>query len=134
MILDSTNKFSASQAITATVVSTNVIDLGVGGRNIGIGEPIPLYIGVDETFDALTTLRATVQTSTDIAFSSPTQVVLTNEVALAELVAGYVFNLDRFTRGVNERYVRLNYTVTGTAPTVGTITAAVTAGNQANVC
>jgi len=34
--------------------------------------------------------------------------------------------------GTNERYMRLKYTLVGTAPTTGKITAGVTAGNQTN--
>ncbi len=132
MILDTTNKFSDAQAITVTAVSTDVIDLGVAGRDIGIGETIPLYITVDTAFDNLTSLTVSVQTSTDEVFTSPITVVSTGAILLAELVDGYVFNLDRFTAGIDGQYIRLNYVVAGTAASVGNITAAVTAGNQAN--
>jgi hypothetical protein len=35
-------------------------------------------------------------------------------------------------RGTSERYMRLNYTVAGTAPTLGKITAGVVMGSQSN--
>jgi hypothetical protein len=58
-------------------------------------------------------------------------VVDTQTIALAGLTLGAVFNGLRYVPvGVNERYVRLNYTVTGTAPTLGKITAGVVAAHQ----
>ncbi len=35
-------------------------------------------------------------------------------------------------RGTNLRYVRLNYTLVGTAPTTGKVTAGIVAGHQEN--
>lgn len=133
MIFDSTNKFSTDQAIVATAASTNVIDLGVTGRNIGIGESVPVYIEVTEDFNNLTSLQVTLQTDDSEDFSGAVNVIQTAPILLASLVSGYVFNLNILTAGIEGRYMRLNYTVAGTAPTTGQITAGVTAGNQANV-
>ena len=59
-------------------------------------------------------------------FNSPTY-------ALADLAIG-ARNLlpESVPIGTNERYMRLKYTLVGTAPTTGKITAGVTAGNQTN--
>ena len=132
MIFDSTNKFSASQAITVTAASTNVIDLGVGLRDVGIGDTIPLFVGVDADFATLDSLVVNVETSVDEAFSSPIVVVSTGAIVVGDLVAGYQFNVDRITKGVEGRYLRLSYTVAGSAATAGSITAGITAGNQSN--
>ena len=53
-------------------------------------------------------------------------------VPLADLKLGYqtpVITLPQKT----ERFLRLNYTVTGTAPTLGKVTAGIVAGVQTNV-
>jgi hypothetical protein len=59
-------------------------------------------------------------------FTSPTYL-------LAVLTVGGKYLLpDEFPVYTNERYVRLKYTIAGTAPTTGKLTAGVTAGNQTN--
>lgn len=127
MIFDITNQLSDDQAVTATAVSTNVIDLGVAGRDVGKGSAVPLRVQVSETFNNLTSLQVSVQTSVDEAFSSP--INLTEQTKLlADLTVGDVFDFKVLPTG-NERYIRLNYTVTGTAPTTGKVTAGVTMGN-----
>ena len=131
MIFDSTNKFSTKQAVTATAVSTNVIDLGVSKRDIGNGEVIPLFIGVEEEFAGLTSVVVTVQTDDAEGFGSAVNVLQTGVIPVADLVAGYQFNINTVPLGVLGRYVRLNYTVAGTG-TAGTISAGITAGNQNN--
>lgn len=137
MILDKENLFSDNQAITADAASTNIIDLGapgtpVGGaaaltRDIGKGKPIDLLIQVTEDFDNLTSLDIEVQVDTVENFASPT-VVMQHNVALADLVAGYVCPLQVVPPGTNQRYMRLYYDVNGTNPTAGKITAGVVLG------
>lgn len=141
MIFDTTNLFSDQQAITATAVSTNIIDLGAPGqaygaaaalaRDIGKGTGTPLLIQVTQAFNNLTSLTVTVQESTDAAFTSPNNITATT-VALADLVAGKVIVPEVWPRSKGYRYIRLSYTVTGTAPSTGKITAGITMGNQAN--
>lgn len=131
MIFDSTLKFSSDQAVTSTASSSNVVDLGVSGRNVGIGESVPLRIEVTENFATLTSLQVSVQTS-DVEGSGYVDVVLTPAIAAADLVKGYTFNIDSVPRGVLGRYMRLNYTVSGSAATAGKINAGITAGNHDN--
>lgn len=131
MIFDLTNKFSSEQAVTATAASTNVVDLGVTSRDIGIGEVIPVWVGVDVDFAGLTSLQVSVQTDDTENFASAVTVVQTGAVLLADLKAGYEFAIQSIPKNVLGRYVRVNYTVVGTG-TAGTITAGVTAGNQQN--
>ncbi len=132
MIFDSTNKFSDSQAVTASAASENVIDLGVSGRDIGVGHPACLHIEVDEDFATLTSLNVSLQTDDDEAFGSAVTVVSTGEIALADLVNGYVFAPIHLPKNIDGQYVRLYYTVTGTDATAGSITAGIVMGNQLN--
>lgn len=129
MIFDSTNKFSTLQAVTATAASTNVIDLGVSDRDIGVGEHVPFWIGVDADFAGLTSVQVTVQTDDDEGFGSAVDVIQTGAIALADLVSGYQFSIDKAPKNLLGRYVRLNYTVVG-AGTAGTISAGITMGND----
>lgn len=142
MILDSQAIFSDAQAVTATAPSTNTIDLGATGtviytssaivRDIGRGRPIPLLVEVVEAFNNCTSLQVDVQTDDNAAFSSP-KVVETQVILLANLTLGAKFDGMRFLPpGTNERYVRLNYTLVGTAPTTGKITAGLVAAHQDN--
>lgn len=50
MYLDAENQFSDSQAVTASAVGTNVIDLSLD-RSIGNGEPLAVVFTVDVTAD-----------------------------------------------------------------------------------
>lgn len=129
MILDRQTLLSDRQAITATAGSTDQIDLSPRGsgivRDIGPGVNIPLFVQVVEAFNNLTSLTVSLQVDEDSAFGSPKTVATTPAILLASLVAGYKFNLDYVPRGTDERYMRLLYTVAGTAPTTGRITAGV---------
>lgn len=135
MIFDQQTLLSDAQAITATAASTNVIDLGPikSGlvRDIGKGKQIPLLIQVVETFNTLTSLTIALQVDDADTFGSA-KTVWSTVVALADLKAGKVVVPEYIPRGTDERFMRLNYTVTGTAPTLGKITAGVTMGNQSN--
>lgn len=141
MILDKQAIFSDQQVVTATVASTNTIDLGATGTpvsgktalksDLGISD-VPLLIQVTETFAGATSVQVTIQTDDNTAFSSPTNVASTAAVPVADLKAGYQFPIVWVPRGVKERFVRLNYTVAGTG-TAGKITAGLTTGVDANV-
>lgn len=120
-LIDSQNLLSDKQAITATAASTNVIDLGATVRNIAVGEPVPLTIVVNEAFNNLTSLAIAIQTDDNSSFSSATTVYTTTVLA-ASLVVGYKIPI-KYVPDVKERYVRAYYTVTGTAPSTGKITA-----------
>jgi hypothetical protein len=134
MILDQNALFSDAQAVTASAASTNHYDLGEMGvtaynsvqlrRNVGKAGKIPLLIQVVEDFDALTSMTFTVQTDDNGAFSSAKNVMAVT-VPLAELKAGFICPIDKLPRGITEQFLRIFYTVTGAAPTVGKITAGI---------
>lgn len=143
MLLDRQSRFSERQAITATAVSTDIIDLLKTGtifgtsealkRDFGRSARIPLLIQVVEAFNNLTSLTVEVQTSPVENFGSGVKTVATSvAVPLAQLVAGFRFLPDFVPRGVDERYMRLRYVVAGTAPTLGRVTAGIVAGAQTN--
>ena len=142
MILSAFQKFSADQAILATAISTNVIDLGVAGtpflgtaplnQDIGKGTYVPILIQVTEDFNTLTSLTVTLETSDSADLTSST-VLATEVIALADLVAGKQTFMQYLPNGVTGRYLGLRYTVTGTNPTLGTIVAGISMGNQTNI-
>ncbi|SVS89264.1 Uncharacterised protein [Klebsiella pneumoniae] len=129
MLLDQQALFSAAQVITATAASTNVIDTG-SAKDVGKYGDIPLLIQVVEGFNNLTSLTVTVQTDDNSSFSSAAD-VLSMTIPLASLVLGYKSPVITLPMKM-ERYIRLNYTVTGTAPTTGKVTAGITGGVQTN--
>lgn len=141
-IMDRTGQFSDGQAITASAASTNVVDLGATGtqygaaaslvRDIGPGTEIPLIVTVTQTFTLLTSLTISVQTDDNAGFASPTTVWTSPAYTLAQLATGAKNNLlpDSIPLGTNERYVRLYYTVAGTNPGAGKITAGTTFARQ----
>jgi hypothetical protein len=130
MYLDNQTLLSDEQAITGDAASTNVIDFGANS-DMGKGNPVKLLVQVAEDFDNLTSLNIKVETDDNASFSSATTLAETGEIALASLAQGYVAALHVVPRGT-ERYMRLSYDVTGTAPTAGKITAGIVGDHQTN--
>lgn len=141
MIFDKTLLFSDAQAITATAASTNIVDLGETGtvygaaaaltRDVGKGNRMPINVQVVEAFNTLTSLTIAVQVDTVENFATP-KTVASQTIALADLTAGAVSSLNFILPGADERYLRVHYTVTGTAPTTGKVTAGIVAAQQTN--
>lgn len=141
MLLDGETQFSNRQALTATAVSTNYIDLQDTGtrqlsgtkltRDIG-GWGRDLLVQVTQDFVGGTSVQVQVQVDDNPAFTTPRVTGQTAAVPVADLKAGYRFSLHDFPIGTNERYVRLNYVVVGT-PTAGNVTAAATMGTTRHV-
>jgi len=135
MILDQQNLLSDKQAITASAASTNVIDMQVAGktylgqqlkRNAG-KEPIPFFVSVNQAFNTLTSLTISIQTALtgDEAFASPTTVSSVS-IPLASLKVGSKFPFPILpSEMLNARYLRVLYSVVGTNPTLGQVSAGV---------
>ena len=119
MILDLQHQLSNSQALTATAVSTNVYDSS-SDRNVGIGEPMAVLINVEVAADFTTTdetYQFDIQTDDNVGFSSAT-VIASRAILAAALTLGsfHVLVLPKDTSA--ERFLRMNYTLAGTTPTV----------------
>lgn len=115
MIIDRDNMFSNNKAITASGAS-DVIDLGAAGD--ALGQELTFHAIVGTTFAGLTSLAVKIQTSDNN--STWTDSVSGPSVPLADLTAGKDVFCVRVPQGL-KRYVRLYYTVTGSA-SAGTLT------------
>lgn len=122
-MIDSQLQFSEQQEITATVASTNIIDLGTN-REVAFGTPVPLMAIVNEDFDNLTSLKIAVETAETSDMSGAVELASATVLA-ADLKKGKYIPLTFMPAG-NKGFVQLKYTVTGTAPTTGKITASLT--------
>lgn len=130
MLIDSQLSFSDAQALTATAASTNVIDLSQD-RNIGIGEPISVVLTVDVALAGTSpTFAVSLQTATDAAFTTPVT-LLTMPTLSGASAMPQGLKLDILYPGGPEmlQFLRLNYTLGGTSPTV-TVTAEVQPSNE----
>ena len=139
-IMDAEVMFSNRQAITATGASTNVWDSGPYGRPTVAGAPedwdignsdVDFIIQVVAPFNNLTSLRVDWQVSDDPDFGSGVDTISTDTKTLANLKAGARFAPFKLPRRSAKRYHRLMYTVVGTAPTQGAITAAAATADNA---
>lgn len=136
MFLDAETQFSDAQAITASAVGTNVIDLSLD-RSIGNGEPMVVLFSVDVAADQTTgdeDYTFDVEYASDAAqttarklvgrriFESGTPTAPAQDADL--LVAGYQFTIPVPSTDLSEseRYLGIRYTVAGTTPTI-TVTA-----------
>lgn len=126
MITDKLLRVSEDQAVTATAVSTNTIDLGVA-RDMGEGMNLYMVFTVTETFATLTSLTIDVITDDNAALSSGAVNASTGAITLASggLAAGqqYAVRINPDIAGVGERYMGAKYTVSGSNATAGKITA-----------
>jgi len=137
MILDALNMFSNAQAVTASAVGTNVIDLSAV-RALSNGEPLAIVFTVDVAADQTTgdeDYTFDVEISTDAAqttgvqllgrriFESGTPDAPAQDADL--LVAGYQFAIvipPVSSLGEAAQFLGIRYVVAGTTPTI-TVTA-----------
>jgi hypothetical protein len=133
MYIDRQNLFGQDQAVTASAASTDYIDLGAA-RDIGNGErpEILVLCTQDATAAGAATVTVALQSDDNSSFSSPINLVLSDAVPKASLVAGTEVLRVAVPYGT-ERYLRLFYTV-GTGPlTAGKFTSGLIPLRQANV-
>lgn len=138
MILSLHDLFSNNQQLLDSAVSENVIDLGVAGtpvggpiamsRDLGQGTKIPVLLQVTEGFAGVTQLKVEVQTDDDLTFSAPL-VLSSQTMDAADLAMGKRLSIAVAPYGKLKRYVRLNYTVSGSG-TSGRVMAGFTMGND----
>lgn len=116
MIMDKNLIFSEEQKITTTA-NSKVIDLKEPGD--AVGQELTLRVVSAETFAGLTGLQIKVQTGeTAETFED---VLMTPSLPASKLARGNEVFVVRVPKGL-KRFVRLNYTVSGTA-TAGAVTA-----------
>jgi hypothetical protein len=140
MILSAQQLFSDDQAVTATAISTNVVDMGVAGTPYGAaaalnadkgkGNYVPILVQVTEAFNTLTSLVITIETGSTASLGT---VLSSQTIALAGLTVGKQLAVQVLPQGATERYLGARYTVVGTNPTLGKVTAGISMGNQTNV-
>lgn len=142
MIFSIQSLLSDAQAITATAVSTNVLDLRATGtppghsaalvRDIGAGPKIPLLVQVIEDFATLTSLTITLETSNADNLTSSRVHWSSGAVAVANLKKGWKVPILDIPLGPHLRYLGLRYTVGGSNATTGKITAGLVGSIQTN--
>jgi hypothetical protein len=132
MIIDKNLLFSDAQALTETVVGTNVIDLSAD-RSIGNGEPMAVVFVVDVaadqttgdedyTFDVEFASAAAQNAGRQLIgrriFESGTPTAPAQDADL--LVAGFSFAipLPPTALSESERYLGIRYVLAGTTPTI----------------
>lgn len=137
MYLDSRLEFSDGQAVTATAISTNVVDLisNASGKNpvrdIGTGEDVYLVVitrtaATDSGSDA--TLAVSLESdSTENLATSPTVHFTTGTLAFGAFsAAGTVLAAVKLPSGNYERYLGVRYTVAAGPLTAGNFDAFLT--------
>lgn len=129
MILDALLQLSSAQAVTATAVSTNTIDLGVA-RDLGPGTELYAVFGVDTTVTAAgaATVNFQVITSAAAALTSPSIIAQTDAIGKAELTAGRTLIAVALNPSIlaadpnGRRYLGVQYTVATGPLTAGAFT------------
>jgi len=113
--------------VTATAVSTNTIDLAQA-RDIGEGNDLlKLRAFLTVAFNNLTSLTIEAILADDAALSTNVTVIgSSGAIPLAELILGARFAVELNPRlgtvaRLGRRYLGARYTVTGTAPTTGSV-------------
>lgn len=131
MILDSQQEFSDSQALTVTVLATNVIDL-LQDRSIGSGEPMGVVINVEVAADIASsdeTYQFDLEYASDAGITTARRLMGRRRFTFAAtapdenanlLVAGFKFiiPLPSAALSESERFLGLRYTLGGTTPSV----------------
>lgn len=131
MLLDKQNEFSDSQAVTASAISTNVIDTLANTTLTDLGEGEPIYLVIAATVAATAAGAATVtftlesDSTADLA-TSPTVHFSTAVIGKAALTAGAPVAIVALPIDLYERFVGVRYTVATGPLTAGAFDAFLT--------
>ena len=127
MILDAHNLFSSAQAVTVPAISTNVIDLGLAGQNIGVGENIYLVVAVQTALTgAGITTDVTLETDSTANLATAPIVLATVGQFGAAAAAGSRFIIKLPIKSTNKQYMGIRYTTSGAGLTGGAFDAFLT--------
>lgn len=119
MLIDTLGEYSDAQALTATAISTNVIDHGGSSPQIGVGSPLWVHFNVVVAADfsqADETYSFAFETDDNAAHSSAV-ILNTRAILAAVLVIGYKFSMSVPGEAM-QRYSAVRYTLGGTSPTL----------------
>jgi hypothetical protein len=127
MITDKLLRLSEDQAVTATESSDNIIDLGASGREIGEGTPLYVVFTITATFNNLTdlTFALIANDDEDLTTSATTLVSKTVTLASGGLALGqqHFLQIPPVLGSLGLQYFGATYTVNGSNPSTGKITA-----------
>ena len=126
MFVDALLTMSDAQALTATAVSANTIDLGnpTVKRDIGVGEPVVAVVTADVALGGTTpTIACEFIQSANADLSSPDVLATSGTISgAAAFPAGKQIEVPIPAGRITKRYVGMRYTMGGTSPTA-TVTA-----------
>ena len=127
MILDRQLQFcdDLDVAGTGNLDSTDIVNLGVAGRDAGPGEPV--YVWAQMTGPAVggTSIQAQLLASAAADMSGAVVIFETPAIVTASLVAGYTFRLGSLPPGIKLQYLRMRFVRAGTfTGATGTISSA----------
>lgn len=130
LIFDGTLGPATGIAVTATRVSTNVIDF-LTGRDMGADEPLGIHVIVMQTFATLTSLTVDLEVCDTVGgaylniLSSPAlpaaQLVANTEIFRYAFPVNQLLNAVAGVRNTPGRFARLAYTVAGSNATAGSV-------------
>lgn len=132
MITDKLLRVSEDQAVTATAVSTNTVDLSQA-RDIGEGENLFMNFALTEAFATGTSTTFDAIIADDAALTTNVEVIgSSGAVATAGLTLGknIAVRLNPQIGLKGRRYFGARYTVAGSSNTTGKVTADVVHGIQ----
>lgn len=131
MMTDALLQLSSAQAVTSTAVSTNTIDLG-SNRDIGGSNELFVTCAIDENFATATAVEFQIITSANANLSSSNVIESSGAIPIAQLTVGrkpismHIPESILTSLPTGQRYLGMNYVVTGSAATAGKISATVT--------
>jgi len=139
MYVDKFAEFSDSQAVTATAISTNVMDLNPAfklnpnGVDIGTGQDVYLVVQADAAATAAgaATVALTLESSAAAGLTSSTVHYTSATWALTDLTAGKTLVAIKLPSGTYLRYLGVRYTVATGPLTAGSFSAFLTTDIQA---
>lgn len=132
------NGTRSAQAITATAVSTNVLDSRQSGLpatvDMGVGYPtVWLIVNVVQAFNTLTSLQIDLLSDSNSNMSTSPVTHFSKTVLLAGLTAGAQVVRVQIPSDSYKEFIAVKYTVNGSNPTLGSVLAFFTTDPQANV-